>query len=81
MERELRSILNSFDTQELENLARSHYKEVIAVLTEAVAHYDGSPDQPINQSPAQRFAYVDVGSIEAAERISAIRSSSGTNSV
>ena len=48
MERELTQILADFNPEELENLARSHYSEVICVLSEAVAHHDSIPDIFIN---------------------------------
>ena len=44
MESELRQILADFNPEQLENLARSHYCEVVAVLAEAVAHHDSVPD-------------------------------------
>ena len=76
MERELRQILAAFNSEELENLARSHYSEVISVLTEAVAHHDGRPDIQVIQNSGNYSASMDVGSVAAAERISSLMSSS-----
>ena len=44
LELTLQTILSSFTTEELERHARSHYDDTIAVLKEAIAHYNSIPE-------------------------------------
>ena len=71
----LETILAGFSAEELDSHARSHYCEVLAVLEEAIAHHDSHPDVPVIQVSSSQNSYIDVGSVEAAERISALRQS------
>ena len=71
----LETILAGFSAEELDGHARSHCGEVLSVLGEAVAHHDSHPDIPIIQVSSSQNSYIDVGSEQVAERISALRQS------